>query len=341
MSRLRVSIGLFACLLIVVAFASLAMAQPPTDGESVSSPSTEPPSPNGGDKTAPLPGDGGSSTPSPASSGGTGRSFTDVIPCSACHSTTAWKSKNAEGDDKDVKFDHSTTGFPLTGEHIHAPCAACHNAKRAVKRACISCHEDFHRGRLLQSCDSCHSPAGWRVTQPLEIHRMTRFPLTGMHVLADCTECHVRASEHRWTDAPIECFACHENEYRRPDLRPVHVGTATTAPLPRDCSLCHRAMAWVPATATSMGSTSSPLTGRASLGGRAPLPGHDLKFPIAFGAHRSATCEDCHASLALPRAVRCIGCHAHDPVRLMQQHQRPVATDGASCLTCHPGGARR
>ncbi|MDP9148569.1 MAG: hypothetical protein M3O36_01300, partial [Myxococcota bacterium] len=262
----------------------------------------------------------------------------DTIPCSACHTTTAWKAKDAPSEEG-AKFDHSTTGFPLTGEHVHVPCAACHNATVAIKRACVSCHEDFHRGRLTQTCDTCHSPAGWRVTRPLEIHRMTRFPLTGMHVLADCTECHVRASENRWTDAPIECFACHEKEYRRPDLRPVHVGTATSAPLPRDCSLCHRSIAWVPA-AAPVGSLSSPLTSLAGSGRLAP-PGHDLRFPIAFGVHRNAACEDCHATLALPRAVRCIGCHVHDPVRLMQQHGRAMATDGASCLTCHPGGARR
>jgi hypothetical protein len=264
--------------------------------------------------------------------------FTDVIPCSACHTTAAWRSKGASGEQ--AKFDHSTTGFPLTGQHMNVPCVDCHNTTIAIKRACVSCHasDDIHRGRLLQPCDACHSPAGWRVTQPFEIHRRTRFPLTGMHVLADCTECHRRASENRWTEAPIDCFACHEKDYRRPGIQPVHVGTATTVPLPRDCSLCHRSTAWVPAAAT--GSTSSALT-RLAGPQRAAPPGHDLRFPITFGFHRTATCDDCHASLAVPRAVRCIGCHVHDPARLMQQHRQPVSTDGASCLTCHPGGARR
>jgi hypothetical protein len=234
-----------------------------------------------------------------------------------------------------VKFDHATTGFPLTGQHSRATCVACHNATRTTKRTCVSCHEDFHRGRLSQTCDSCHSPMGWTATRPLQIHRMTRFPLTGMHVLADCSECHRRASEHRWTGAPIDCFACHEKEYRRPDLRPIHVGTATTAPFPRDCSQCHRALAWAPATfaVPVTGVTASPL--------RVAPPGHDLRFPISFGLHRTATCDDCHTSLAAPRAVRCVGCHTHDPVRLLQQHRQPMAMDGASCLSCHPGGARR
>jgi hypothetical protein len=297
---------LLVCL-VAFAFASLAFAQAPPASSSA------PPA--------------SSSAPPPK------RSFTDAIPCTACHNTTAWKSKEPSGEK--TKFDHSTTGFPLTGQHIHASCVACHDSARAIKRTCISCHDDFHRGRLSTSCDNCHSPAGWKVTRPLEIHRMTRFPLTGMHVLADCSECHRRASEHRWTGAPIDCFACHEKDYRRADLRPVHVGDATTPPFPRDCSICHRAVAWAPA------ATPGVAVSKLSSGLQAAPPRHDLRFPISFGVHRTATCDDCHTSPAVPRAVRCIGCHAHDPVRLMQQHRQPMASDGASCMGCHPGGARR
>jgi len=263
------------------------------------------------------------------------KSFTSAVSCSACHSTTAWKSKDAAGGG--VKFDHATTGFPLTGQHVSASCVSCHNSTVSLKRACASCHEDFHRGRLSQACDNCHIPAGWKVTRPLQIHRMTQFPLTGMHVLADCTQCHVRASEQKFTDAPVECYGCHQQDYQRAGIFP-HTGSATSAPLPRDCSLCHRSVAWVPASvpASLTASTSGGLHTQA-----APPPGHDLRFPIAFGAHRLAACNDCHASLASPRAVRCVGCHAHDPVILMQQHKQAIATDGASCMSCHPGGVRR
>lgn len=271
-------------------------------------------------------------SPSPVQPAAGSRRITDNIPCSACHSTKSWRAAGSAAEG--AGFDHSTTGFPLAGEHAHTPCVACHDGVKKIERACVSCHEDFHRGRLQASCDRCHSPAGWKATRPLEIHRMTRFPLTGMHVLADCSQCHVRASERRWTDAPIACFACHENDYRRPDLFPVHIGTATTAPLPRDCSLCHRAFAWVPAV---------PLPSAASLGSalRAAPLGHDVRFPIGFGVHRTANCDDCHASTAVPRAVRCTGCHAHDAVRVAAQHRQPVGSDGPSCLSCHPAGVRR
>ncbi|HLK36254.1 MAG TPA: cytochrome c3 family protein, partial [Polyangiaceae bacterium] len=264
-----------------------------------------------------------------------GHGFSDAVPCSACHSTRAWRSTEAAGSTS--TFDHSTTGFPLTGAHTHAPCVACHNSTRPIKRDCASCHEDFHRGRLSQSCDQCHSSAGWRVTQPLEVHRRTRFPLTGMHVLADCSQCHLRASEQKFTDAPVDCYGCHEQDYRRSGIFPVHVGTAGSPPLPRDCSLCHRALAWVPANT----SRSLVATTMSALRTQIAPPNHDARFPIGFGSHRTATCSDCHASPAVPRDVRCIGCHAHDPVLLAQQHGGTVATSGGACLGCHPAGVRR
>ena len=206
------------------------------------------------------------------------RSFTSAVSCSACHSTTAWKSKDAAGGG--VKFDHATTGFPLTGQHMNASCVSCHNSTVQLKRACASCHEDFHRGRLAQACDDCHVPAGWKVTRPLQIHRMTQFPLTGMHVLADCTQCHLRASEQKFTDAPVECYGCHQQDYQRPGIFP-HTGSATMAPLPRDCTLCHRAVAWVPAnvpaSARDHHHEPAPDPVRAAAGPRSPVP-HQLRL---------------------------------------------------------------
>lgn len=263
--------------------------------------------------------------------GATHASLTDGVSCSTCHSTTAWKAKDAAGGD-DGKFDHGKTGFPLTGLHLRTTCVQCHNTT-AIKRECVTCHQDAHQGRLAQNCDKCHSPAGWRVTRPFELHRMTRLPLTGMHVLADCSQCHVRANEQRFTDAQPDCYSCHQKDYQRPGIFP-HQGTASSPPLSRDCGLCHKTLAWVPASVSEvLGSTGSPLT-------VAP-PNHDVRFPISFGKHRGAACSDCHSSITAPRAVRCVGCHSHDPLVLMQQHGRPIPTDGASCLTCHPGGVRR
>lgn len=264
-------------------------------------------------------------------------SITDTLSCSACHTTAGWKMRGG-GAAGEGGFDHATTGFPLTGQHMDVACVTCHSPGRVVKRECVSCHADNHGGRLSSSCDQCHSAVGWRITRPIDIHRFTRMPLTGMHVLADCTQCHTRAAEHQWSGTPSDCFSCHEREYRRPDTRPVHQGSASTAPFPRDCSQCHRSTSWVPA----IFAAPAPIgAAAAALQGAAPPPGHDLKFPITYGVHRLATCNDCHASLSVPRNVRCVGCHAHDPARTAQQHKRPVPTIGAACVSCHLGGARR
>lgn len=261
-------------------------------------------------------------------------SITATIPCAACHTTAGWKTT---GSGEGVAFDHSKTGFPLTGDHVKTACVGCHNGK-PVKRACSSCHNDAHRARLGMVCERCHTPSGWRNTRSLDMHRLTRFPLTGMHVLRDCSECHRRASEHQWTGVPIDCFACHEKDYRRTDLRPVHNGSvAGQNAFPRDCSICHRSISWAPARFDALLISESSAI---PLKTQAPAT-HDVKFPIRFGVHRTAICEDCHTNPATPRAIRCTGCHAHEPVRLTAQHKGMVSPLGTACLSCHPGGVRR
>jgi hypothetical protein len=266
-------------------------------------------------------------------------SITEGLDCATCHDARSWKtlSDTTQGGG----FDHARTGFPLTGRHGQEPCTGCHRADEKISRECSSCHADTHQRKLGQDCASCHSSQSWLSVRAIERHRLTRLPLTGMHALADCTECHTRTSDVQWSGVPANCFACHEDEYRRPGLHPVHIGRAgktPSAPFSRDCASCHRTTGWSPAfvTADSLkaGVTASGLS-------RAPA-GHELAFPIAHGPHRSATCDDCHTSETTPRAVRCTGCHAHNPLRLRALHQgtRAALTDG-SCLGCHAGGAAR
>jgi len=260
-------------------------------------------------------------------------SVTEGMDCSACHTPDSWKSVTASADG--AGFDHATTGFPLTARHRDVSCAGCHGGERQVTRQCVGCHQDVHAGQLGAACDGCHSSASWQATSAFARHRQTRLPLTGMHALVDCRDCHQRTGDRTWTSVAADCFACHEAEYRRPDLHPLHVGVAgdpNTPPLSRDCAQCHRAIAWSPAF------VSNPLV----TGGLALRSGdaHDRVFPLSFGPHRGAECSGCHTSPALPRAVRCTGCHAHDEGRLRLQHQK-VAAFQPNCLSCHPGGRAR
>jgi hypothetical protein len=251
-------------------------------------------------------------------------SITDGVDCIACHTTAGWSLLG--GGSAGRGFDHARTGFPLTGRHRGAGCADCHHPGEATRRDCVGCHADDHEGRLGRACDRCHSPRAWNDTRPLELHRATRLPLSGMHAVADCTQCHVRTGQRAWSQPSAECVSCHAGDAG--DAHPDH------ATLPRDCGQCHRPMGWSPAIV-------DPATLPLVEGLVAP-PEHEARFRIASGAHRGLACESCHASEASPRAVECVGCHAHDRVRLAVTHRgMPVATDGAGCLACHPGGMRR
>lgn len=261
------------------------------------------------------------------------RSVTEGMDCSACHTPHTWKSISAASGG--AAFDHSKTGFPLTGRHVGVACAGCHGGEREVTRACAGCHEDAHQARLGPSCDECHSATSWFQTNAFARHRRTRLPLTGMHALVDCRDCHQRTSDRTWTAVAADCFACHEADYRRTDIHPLHVGIAgdpTTPPLSRNCAECHRAIAWSPAfVADPLVAGSQALSSPAA---------HDRLFPLSFGPHRGAECSSCHLSPAMPRAVRCTGCHEHDEAKLRKQHQQ-VAAFNTSCLSCHPGGSAR
>lgn len=274
----------------------------------------------------------GRASPSTRPRAGHHASITEGLDCSACHTTEGWAM--SRGGSAGRGFDHARTGFPLTGQHRSATCTECHGAGVETRRECASCHEDEHQGRLGRSCDRCHTSRSWADTRPIEIHRMTRLPLTGMHVLADCTQCHVRTGERQWSAPPSECVSCHAEDVARTDVHPDHLGRGGSAPFPRDCAQCHRPSGWSPAIVDP-----TLLPGTAML--VAP-PDHEVRFPISRGSHRGLSCDSCHVSEDVPRAIGCVGCHAHDRVRLARTHRgTAMATDGAGCLACHPGGMRR
>jgi hypothetical protein len=260
-------------------------------------------------------------------------SVTEGLDCSACHTPAGWKSVSAGSGS--AGFDHSRTGFPLNQRHVNVPCAGCHRSDRPITRQCAGCHQDAHAGQLGATCDGCHSAAGWYQTAAFARHRQTRLPLTGMHALVECRDCHQRTTDRTWTTTAADCFACHAADYQRPDIHPLHVGVAgdpAQPPFPRDCSQCHRASGWLPAFVPS-----GLVSGGLAL---TSAQAHDRFFPLSHGPHRAADCASCHTSRTAPQAVRCNGCHAHDEVKLREQH-RQVAGFGTSCLGCHPGGRAR
>ena len=64
---------------------------------------------------------------------------------------------------------------------------------------------------------------------------------------------------------------------------------------------------------------------------------HEAYFPIATGAHAAADCSSCHGSYDTFKQFDCAtACH----LQVAQRHQGMAgfATDGPSCVRCHPRG---
>lgn len=240
----------------------------------------------------------------------TGRGRTsgaDFADCERCHSARGWRELRVAS-----AVDHARFGFRLLGRHGTVPCAACHKAGLDLARpwpgACVTCHEDrVHRGALGPDCAGCHTGRTWKTLRARELHARTRFPLTGAHLAADCTSCHRRADQALYRDAPVQCFACHGADYRRPGIQPDHL----SAGFSQDCSLCHRTATFRPARFD-----------------------HATFFPLR-GAHAAAACETCHANGrygGTPRA--CAGCHqdAYDRTRSPDHRASMFPLE---CERCH------
>jgi hypothetical protein len=229
--------------------------------------------------------------------------------CSVCHSTTAWQG---------ATFDHSTTGFALTGAHTSVACSTCHrNGQFAgLNSNCSSCHlDDFNRATnpnhaaagFPQNCSLCHSTTQWQGAQ--FNHSTTAFPLTGSHQNVACANCHVN---NVFTGTPKDCYSCHRSEYDGV-TDPNH----SAAGFPTSCQTCHNTTSWAGAT-------------------------FNHSFPIYSGAHQGkwSTCSECHTNAANYASFSCLNCHEHSQTRMDDQHRdvRNYVYNSANCLACHPNG---
>jgi hypothetical protein len=230
--------------------------------------------------------------------------------CEQCHDTVQWT---------DGKFDHSTTGFTLTGLHTDPPrqCSDCHvNGNYTLNStACVSCHlKDFQgttnpnhvTGGFAQTCETCHTTSSW--TGATFDHNKTGFPLTGLHTVPPraCTDCHVN---NNYTLNNTACVSCHLKDFQG-TTNPNHVagGFAQT------CETCHTTAGWTPAS-FDHNSVNFPLTGAHTVPPRA--------------------CTDCHVNNNYSlTTTACVSCHLKD----FQGTTNPNHVSGGfaqTCDTCH------
>jgi len=221
--------------------------------------------------------------------------------CRSCHSDHRGREADITGLDPET-FDHATTDHPLTGLHARVSCAGCHTPGRTHRDTpdnCVECHrsDDPHAGELGEDCQQCHSAVGWRSTR--FDHSSTEFQLTGAHESVPCALCH---TTDRYSDAPKECASCHA-------VDDVHRGR-----FGRACASCHSVVGW----------SSTRFD-------------HDTTDFRLRGAHRQASCAQCHGRPASGQAApggagpvagkRCASCHAAEDA-----HRGSYGTD---CGACH------
>jgi hypothetical protein len=177
--------------------------------------------------------------------------------CEQCHSTDGWRQlKNRTGFESG--FDHSRTDFQLRGSHATLDCTSCHNPRlpatatihmtwapaqlRAMYPAptatsCTSCHVDAHDGTFASSpgganCASCHGEDKWLPSSyDLARHNRETYELTGAHVTAACSQCHLPVrpgGPPQFKLQSRDCASCHKSA-------DPHAGQFDN----RACTACH------------------------------------------------------------------------------------------------------
>ena len=233
--------------------------------------------------------------------------------CSTCHTTSSWTT---------ATFNHSTTGFALTGLHVSptpTPCVSCHvsNNFTLSSAACYGCHvvawqSTARLGGVVPNhitaafptdCSLCHTTSAW--TGAVFNHAATGFPLTGFHATVPCAGCHIN---NNYSITITTCVSCHLTNYQG-TAAPNHAQVG----FPTDCTLCHTTSAWQPST-FNHNTTTFPLTG--------------------FHA-TSVPCASCHVNnnfTTLP--IDCYGCHK-TAYQSTTNPNHVAAGFPTTCATCH------
>ncbi|MDI9876414.1 hypothetical protein [Flectobacillus rivi] len=238
-----------------------------------------------------------------------GKNFT--MDCAKCHNSGGWKF-----DAKKSKFNHSTTGFALSGQHQAINCKACHTTLTFKKASsnCASCHTDRHNQTVGNNCARCHSTQSWLVGNITKLHEQTSFPLTGVHATIDCKKCHTSETSLQFKPTGLACVDCHRKDFRQ-TTNPNH----TKLNLSTECNMCHNTMtSWK----------------------NALFPDHNSIYPLT-GAHAAIAkdCQKCHIGGNFNNTPKdCAGCHKADFSKTSNPNHTKLnfSNDCASCHTTKP-----
>src|SRR6059058_4516486 len=256
--------------------------------------------------------------------------------CATCHTTQGWDS---------ASFDHSTTGFALTGTHASpspTPCASCHvNNNYTLNSAdCMSCHQSAWNSTpsfggtvpdhiktgfptTAVACAQCHTITKW--SDGKFDHTAFGFPLTNAHALVAnggkvpaCESCHIN-SNYSLSIMPTDCgnSGCHLTTWQQTN-NPTHATSGPTFAV-ANCSTCHNTISWTTA-----------------------VFDHSTTGFLLTNGHANVPCASCHINnnytlTIAPTDCGNSGCH----LTKWQQTTTPVhSTSGpafapTNCATCH------
>jgi predicted CXXCH cytochrome family protein len=157
------------------------------------------------------------------------------------------------------QFNHTRTGFQLTGAHRTVECRSCHQPEFIVAgdvrrfkgehgtlnrtylglgTTCQTCHEADtpHAGQFEgEDCATCHATDAWEEASRFD-HDKARFMLTGQHRRVDCASCHPQGTAGGETFMRFEglsfanCSSCHQD---------AHNGAFGA-----NCANCHNPAGW-------------------------------------------------------------------------------------------------
>ena len=265
--------------------------------------------------------------------------------CGVCHTPKGWGF---------AIFDHSSTGFILTGGHDDLECLNCHQDEtyQGNDPACISCHasDEPHNGLFGIECAACHTVSRWS-----EII----FTHSGAYA-QDCNTCHL-------VDLPANhfpgiCSACHSTNAWKPatfdhavagatDCISCHNGDKPRNHYTAQCSACHNTGGWLPASfdhraagATDCISCHSGNRPNNHFSGQCSQchstnawkpASFKHSFPLNHGG-ANEQCQLCHNNSNYS-SYTCYGCHEHNQSKIQEKHKE-VNNFNNNCIRCHPGG---
>ncbi len=226
------------------------------------------------------------------------------IECQDCHTSTATSFAQAS------TFNHSTTGFPLTGAHTTVLCQSCHNGNyTSTPSDCNSCHNKDYAGTtnpnhaaigLATTCQDCHNTTTFTTTT--FNHSTTSFGLTGAHTTISCQSCH----KGNVASTPTDCYSCHATQYNN-TTDPNHAQQGFS----HDCSQCH--------STTSFGD--------------ANFNHSNTGFPLT-GAHTTVSCQSCHNGNYTSTPSDCNSCHNKDYTATTNPNHSAIGLP-TTCQDCH------